>query len=66
MTERPVVRCLMAFPLSEGRVCSITHLVDLEEAKQRKLEGWWLIGPDPADWSALQEWEAMQPWFKRW
>jgi hypothetical protein len=57
----------MAFPLGEGRICRITHLVELEEANARQQEGWWLIGPDPVDWHNLEQWEAAQwprPWSK--
>ena len=50
--ELPSIRCLMAFPLGDGEISRVTHLVDLEEAFIRMGEGWQIVGPDPEDWEA--------------
>jgi hypothetical protein len=54
--DKPTVRCLIAFPLGDGRVSRTTHLVDLEEAAWRQKEGWWVV-VDPADLNMLAAWE---------
>lgn len=57
--ERPIVHCLVALPAGDGRVRRILR-VSLEEAEQRKADGWYVVGPDPQDMIDLAQWEKAQ------
>jgi hypothetical protein len=54
--DRPVVRCLIAFPNAKGEP-GVIYLVDMKEAEQRMRQGWIVVGPDPADLAALAKWQ---------
>lgn len=57
--ERPHVRCLVARTLRDGSF-SRTKLVTLAEAYVHMQCGWQVVGPDPDDIDALEEWERTQ------
>jgi hypothetical protein len=56
--ERPMVRCLAAFPLAGGHVTT-PRLVPLDFAAALKARGWWIVGPDPLDMHALAQWQRV-------
>jgi hypothetical protein len=61
-TNRPTVRCLMAYPLGvdtfNGRLRTTDiKIVSLETAAYFKDLGWWILGPDPEDMDELARWE---------
>ena len=56
MTERPVVRCLIARPLKDGKI-GRSRLVRLSTALLALRAGWHVVGPDPDDMAALAKWE---------
>ena len=66
MSERPAIRVLIAFPLGDGEICRVTHIVDLFEARIRLEEGWQIVGPDPDDWDAFQYFLGQNEWPKSW
>jgi hypothetical protein len=56
MTERPIVKCLVARPLSNGHI-GRSRLVSLSTALLALRAGWHVVGPDPDDLVRLAEWE---------
>lgn len=64
--ERPAVRCLVSYPLSEN-VLNITApiVVGLELAVELHKKGYMVIGPDPHDELALAEWERARRWMQQ-
>lgn len=52
---KPTLRCFIAWAGATGRIIR-AHVVTLEEAEQRKREGFAVIGPDPHDEIELAAW----------
>lgn len=61
MTEpRPVLRCLIARPLSNGGIGK-SRIVRLSTAFLAMKSGFLVVGPDPDDLDALATWEREHP-----
>jgi hypothetical protein len=55
--ERPVVHCLIAWPLGEAGAVRRIQRVPLSTAALAMKAGLYVVGPDPDEWTALMEWE---------
>lgn len=67
MSDRPILHCLVAPPLSDGRVKGNPMLVSLVTAEWLVNEfGWAMIGPDPVDEIDLATWEREQVAVHKW
>lgn len=63
--EKPLVRCFVSFPLDE-EIFTEPACVSLETAAYLKTRGWLVVGPDPSDVAALQEFERARRWKQVW
>jgi hypothetical protein len=52
---RPVVRCIIARPLSNGGIGK-SKIVRLSTALLAMRAGFFVVGPDPDDLAALEKW----------
>lgn len=62
--DKPLVRCFVSYPVEDvlfGFAC-----VSLDTAAYLKERGWLVVGPDPHDMQALQEFERAQRWKQVW
>lgn len=65
MSERPVLRCLVAKLLPNGRMGK-TRIVSLGAAfLAMRAGGFAVVGPDPQDEAALAKWEREQEGINR-
>lgn len=64
-TEKPLVRCLVSYPLDE-EVFTSPACVSLDTAAYLKDRGWLVVGPDPSDIQALAEFERAHRWKQVW
>jgi hypothetical protein len=62
--ERPLLRCLVSYPVEDD--LTVFACVSLETAGYLKGRGWLVVGPDPHDTLALQEFERAQRWKHIW
>lgn len=54
---KPKLRFFIAWPRSDGSVGMTPWIADIEEAEQRRKQGFALVGPDPHDEIALAAWQ---------
>lgn len=64
--ESPLVRCFVSFPIDGEDVFTDPACVCLETAGYLRERGWLVVGPDPSDMIALQEFERAQKWKQVW
>jgi hypothetical protein len=62
--EKPLVRCLVSYPVEDE--LTILACVSLDTAAYLKGRGWLVVGPDPHDIIALQEFERARRWLQVW
>lgn len=63
--EKPVIRCLIAYPRAFGHVyLSRQDTITLEEAESYKAMGFHVLS-DPADEQAVTDWYREQQWWAR-
>ena len=63
--EKPIVRCFVSYPVTET-LFTAPACVSLETAAYLRERGWLVVGPDPADMQALQEFERTKRWRQVW
>lgn len=64
-TERPTIRCLVAYPLALGHVIPSRHdTVTLDEAVEYQRLGF-VVLVDPEDEKLFHEWQREQMWYHR-
>lgn len=61
MADRPVIRCLVAYPVPDGSFVVWCVPVSLELAAESKTLGWQVL-VDPASEIDLATWERVQRW----
>lgn len=59
MATKPQVKCLIARPLSNGKIGK-SRIVSLGTAYLALKAGFHVVGPDPEDLAALAKWEREQ------